>query len=85
MIHVLIQVKVIPNASRNEILQQGDDVFKIKVQVPPENGKANKAVIQLLAQHFQIPKKNFKIVAGEKSHLKVIEVIGLPNTFSSPK
>jgi uncharacterized protein (TIGR00251 family) len=72
-------LKVIPNASRSEIIVEKNGDLKIKVQAPPEDGKANKAVIKLLAQHFKIPKNRVKIIAGEKSHQKIIEVFDLPN------
>jgi uncharacterized protein (TIGR00251 family) len=72
-------LKVIPNASRSEITVEKNGDWKIKVQTPPEDGRANKAVIQLLAQHFKIPKNRIKIIAGEKSHRKIIEVFDLPN------
>jgi uncharacterized protein (TIGR00251 family) len=72
-------LKVIPNASRSEIIVEENGNLKVKVQVPPEDGRANKAIIQLLAQHFKIPKNRVKIVAGEKSHQKIIEVFNLPN------
>jgi uncharacterized protein (TIGR00251 family) len=72
-------LKVIPNASRSEIIIEKNGNWKVKVQAPPEDGKANKAVIQLLAQHFKVPKTRVKIIAGEKSHQKIIEVFDLPN------
>ncbi|MDR0740860.1 MAG: DUF167 domain-containing protein [Puniceicoccales bacterium] len=72
-------LKVIPNASRSEIITEKNGNLKVKVQAPPEDGRANKAVIQLLAQHFKIPKNHIKIIAGEKSHQKIIEVFDLPN------
>ncbi|MDR1907097.1 MAG: DUF167 domain-containing protein [Puniceicoccales bacterium] len=72
-------LKVIPNASRSEMIAEENGDLKVKVQVPPEDGKANKAVIQLLAKHFKVAKNRIKIVAGEKSHQKIVEVFGLPN------
>jgi uncharacterized protein (TIGR00251 family) len=73
-----IQVKVIPNASKSEVMGNHEMGWKIKVQAPPEDGKANKAVIQLLAKHFQVPKNHIKIITGERSHQKVIEILDLP-------
>jgi uncharacterized protein (TIGR00251 family) len=72
-------LKVIPNASCTEIIIEKNGNLKVKVQVPPEDGKANKAVIQLLAHHLKIPKNRIKIIAGEKSRQKIIEVFDLPN------
>jgi uncharacterized protein (TIGR00251 family) len=72
-----LNIKVIPNASKSEIISCGDGEWKIKVQTPPEDGKANRVLIQLLAKHFQLPKNRIKIITGEKSHQKIIEI--LPN------
>jgi uncharacterized protein (TIGR00251 family) len=72
-------LKVIPHASRSEVIAEVNGDLKIKVQAPPEDGRANKAAIQLLAKHFNVPQNRIKIVAGEKSHQKIIEVFGLPN------
>ncbi|MDR2807083.1 MAG: DUF167 domain-containing protein [Puniceicoccales bacterium] len=74
-----ISIKVIANASKSEIISHRDGAWKVKIQAPPKDGKANRALIQLLAQHFQLPKNCIKIIAGEKSPQKMIEVFNLPN------
>ena len=70
-----IQVKVKPNSRTEEISQQGDR-FTVKVKEPPREGKANQAVIKLLAKHFGVPKSRVRIVSGFSSREKVIEVVG---------
>ncbi|MDR0417882.1 MAG: DUF167 domain-containing protein [Puniceicoccales bacterium] len=74
-----LSLKVIPNATRSEIIVRENGDLKVKVQTPPEDGKANKAVIQLLAKYFKVPKNRIRIIAGEKSSQKIIEVFDLPN------
>jgi uncharacterized protein (TIGR00251 family) len=76
---VRLSLKVIPNAARSEIIVEENGDLKVKVQAPPEDGKANKAVIQLLAKHFRVPKNRIRIIAGQKSSQKIIEVFDLPN------
>ena len=68
-----IQVKVKPNSRAEEVNQEGDN-FVVKVKEPPKEGKANQAVVKLLAQHFDVPKSQVKIVSGFKSKNKVIEI-----------
>lgn len=70
-------VRVIPNAGRDEVVGLHDGVLKIKLQAVPEDGKANKALCLLLAKHFGCHKREVRIVAGEKSRNKVVEVSGL--------
>jgi uncharacterized protein (TIGR00251 family) len=68
-----IQVKVKPNAKTEELSQEGDS-FIIKVKDPPREGKANRAVIKLLAEHFGVPQSQVRILSGFRSRNKVIEV-----------
>ena len=61
-----INIKVIPNAKRNNVLKENDRL-KVYVTAPPVNGKANKAVIKVLAEYLKIKKRNVKIIKGNKS------------------
>jgi uncharacterized protein (TIGR00251 family) len=74
-----IHIRVIPNASKSEIVSRDGSEWKIKTQAPPEGGKANGVVLQLLAKHFRVPKRSIQIVAGEKSRQKIIEIFDLPD------
>ena len=68
-----IQVKVKPGSRTEEVSQQGDS-FIVKVKEPPKEGKANQAVIKLLAEHFGVPQSQVRILSGFRSKNKVIEV-----------
>jgi uncharacterized protein (TIGR00251 family) len=68
-----IQVKVKPDSKTEELSREGD-TFIIKVKEPPKEGKANQAVIKLLAEHFGVPQSQIKILSGFRSRNKVIEV-----------
>jgi len=68
-----IHVKVKPN-SRTEEVSQESDSFIVKVKEPPREGKANQAVIKLLAEHFDVPQSQVRILSGFRSKNKVIEV-----------
>jgi len=68
-----IQVKVKPSSRTEELGREGDS-FMVKVKEPPQEGKANRAVIKLLAEHFGVPQSQIKILSGFRSRNKVIEV-----------
>jgi len=68
-----IQVKVKPNSRTEEVSQEGDS-FIVKVKEPPKEGRANQAVIKLLAEHFGVPQSQVRILSGFRSKNKVIEV-----------
>jgi len=71
---VKIQVRVKPNSKNEEVSQEGD-TFVVKVKEPPKEGKANQAVIKLLAKHFGVPQGQVRILSGFKSKNKVIEIV----------
>jgi uncharacterized protein len=72
-----LNVKVIPGAAQNKIAGWIGDAVKIRVQAPPEKGKANVAVISLLADFLEIPAKHLSICAGHASQNKIVEVQGV--------
>ena len=74
-----ISIKVIPNAKQNEIAEDGFDdagarILKIRVNQPPEDGKANKAAIELLAKYLKVKKSAVSIIFGETSRNKIVEI-----------
>ena len=70
-----IRVKVRPSSKTEELNREGDS-FIVKVKEPAKEGKANQAVVKLLAEHFNIPKSQVRILSGFGSSNKVIEVAG---------
>ena len=69
-----IRVKVIPGASRESLEWLEKDLLKITVRAAPEKGKANKAVISLLAKTLGLEKNAVTVVSGQTSPLKTIEL-----------
>jgi uncharacterized protein (TIGR00251 family) len=73
---VLLHVKVVPNSSRTQIAGMLGDALKIKVAQPPEDGRANRAVIELLAAALGIPAAHIAIVAGHARPRKTVRIQG---------
>jgi hypothetical protein len=73
----LIQIKLIPRSSKNEVLDKQGAVYRLKVTAPPVEGLANEALIALLAKRLKIPKRDLKIQSGQRSRLKSVRVLGL--------
>lgn len=75
----IFHVRVTPKASSDNIKisyePDGVRIIRIYVTALPEDGKANKAVIALLAKYLVVPKANLKIVKGHKTRDKAIELI----------
>lgn len=72
-----LKVKVVPGSSRDEVVGWLGDAIKIKVAVQPEKGKANKAVVALLAEQLGVSVNQIVIAAGKTSANKVLEITGL--------
>ena len=69
-----IKIKVAPRAKQNKIAGWKQDVLRVHVSAPPVDGKANKALIKLLADEWGISKSDIKIVKGETSREKILEI-----------
>jgi uncharacterized protein (TIGR00251 family) len=73
----LVRIKLTPNASASKIEdlfedEKGITWLKAKVTSTPEDGKANKALIQLLSKSWKIPKTKFSFIQGEFDRYKVL-------------
>jgi len=73
-------VKIQPKSSKEAVEQLADGSYKIFVHSPPIDGKANAAVVEVLAKHFKVAKSNVKIISGEKSRNKIVEIDALTNS-----
>jgi uncharacterized protein (TIGR00251 family) len=76
---IKISIKVITHAKKSEVVADEIDLFgarilRVKISQPPEDGKANKALIELLAEYLQVKKNSLTIIAGEKSTHKIVEI-----------
>lgn len=68
------QVTVKPGSSQEKIVVAGTDELTVYLRAKPHDGEANEALVKLLAKHFKVSKSSIKIVRGQKSHIKVIEL-----------
>jgi uncharacterized protein len=76
---VKLRLKVVPGASRlgHEWMDDTFGLLKVKVTVPPEKGKANKAVVKYLAGLLGLKLQDVSISSGSKSQQKIVEIEGL--------
>ncbi|MDD5686254.1 MAG: DUF167 domain-containing protein [Elusimicrobia bacterium] len=73
---MILEIKIIPNAKKNEIKKEGDK-YKIYITAPAVEGKANKKLIEFLSESFNVRKNSIFIKRGEKSRHKVIQIVGI--------
>jgi len=67
-----IEVKVQTRCSENSVEKLENDLYKVKVKALPVKGEANKAVIKLMADFFDVPQSSIRIVRGQKASRKRI-------------
>jgi uncharacterized protein len=72
-----LTVRATPKAGRNEIAgRRADGALVVRVTAAPEDGRANAAVCALVAKALGVPKGAVRIVRGDSSRDKVLEVVG---------
>jgi uncharacterized protein (TIGR00251 family) len=76
-LETLIQIKVLPRSARNQITENDNGVFRVKLTAPPVEGKANVALKQFLSKKLGVAKGSIKIVSGERSRQKSVLIHGL--------
>lgn len=82
-----MRIKLTPSAGRTEVTRcetdaDGNQVLRVKVTAVPEKGKANKALIALLAKEWQLGKSKLGIVTGQKDRNKIVSVAVDPAFFA---
>jgi uncharacterized protein (TIGR00251 family) len=74
---VRFQVRVQPRASRDEVAGEWNGMLKLRLSAPPVEGKANAACCRLLARSLKVPLQSVKILVGERTSIKLVEINGV--------
>ena len=74
---VVFEVRVQPRASKNEVSGAMEGALKIRLQAPAVEDRANEALCEFLAQLLKRPKAAVRILSGERSRSKRVEVLGV--------
>jgi uncharacterized protein len=80
-----LTIKVVPGASQTRIAGLLGDTLKIRVQAQPEKGKANIAVLEMLAKFLGVPAHQITICSGHTSQTKVVEIDGVSDATLARK
>lgn len=74
---VLLRLKVVPGAKRSAVVGLLGDRLKVAVSAPPERGKANDAVVALLAEALGVAVRDIEVTAGHTQPRKTVRVAGV--------
>ena len=70
-------LRVAPGASRAGVVGRHGDAWKLRVAAAPEGGRANDAVVRLLADTLAVPRASVTLVSGHGARDKIVELAGL--------
>ena len=74
---LIFRVRVVPRASRSEIVGEHDGALRVRIAAPPVEGAANDELVRLLANKLEVSRRDIEITAGQSSKLKTVRVAGL--------
>jgi uncharacterized protein (TIGR00251 family) len=72
-----LRLRVVPGAARSRVVGRHGDAWKVRVNAPPEAGRANDAVLSLLADALQVTRRDLELTAGRSSRDKVVVLDGM--------
>lgn len=80
----MLTVRVVPRASRSEIVGMIDGALKVRIAAPPVDWSANTELIKVLAKQFGVSKSSIEIVSGLTSRTKQLRINGItPASFGT--
>ncbi len=74
---IIFNVRVVPRASKSEIVGEHDGALKVRIASPPTGGAANEELIKILSKKFGVPKSAVEILSGQTSKQKQVRVGGI--------
>ena len=74
---VRLRVRVTPRAGRDHIDGAADGVLRVRLAAPPVEGRANEALVRLLARALALPPRDVRVVRGQAARDKLVEIDGL--------
>jgi uncharacterized protein YggU (UPF0235/DUF167 family) len=72
-----LRLRVSPGAAGTELAGRHGEAWKVRVSAAPERGRANDAVVSLIAKHLRLPRTAVSVVSGRTSRDKIVELRGL--------
>jgi uncharacterized protein len=75
-----LRLRVSPGATRAGVIGRYGQAWKVRVAAPPEGGRANDAVVRLLAETLSVPREAVKLVSGQSARDKIVELTGIDSS-----
>ena len=75
-----VRLRVSPGAKRAQVVGRHGEAWKVRVAASPEGGRANEAVVRLLAETLSLPRDAVTLVSGHGGRDKIVQLAGLDST-----
>ena len=75
-----VRLRVSPGAKIAQVVGRHGEAWKVRVAAPPEGGRANEAVVRLLAETLSLPRDAVTLVSGHGARDKIVQLAGLDPT-----
>lgn len=72
-----LRLRVVPGSARPGIVGRYGEAWKVRVNASPERGRANEAVLELLAETLSVPRGDVRLVSGHTARDKIVELHGI--------
>ncbi len=72
-----LRLRVVPGATRSRVVGRYADAWKVRVTAPPEGGRANEAVLAVLAEALDVSRRDLELISGRSSRDKVVALDGM--------
>jgi uncharacterized protein (TIGR00251 family) len=72
-----VRLRVVPGAATTGVVGRHGDAWKVRVTAPPERGRANDAVLDLLSATLALPRASVQLVSGHGARDKIVELAGI--------
>jgi uncharacterized protein (TIGR00251 family) len=76
---LILNLRVVPRASKDAIQGRLGDALKVRIQAPPVEGKANAYLVKFLSKLWKIPRRDIEILSGETGRNKRIRILNPPD------
>lgn len=76
-----LRLRVSPGAKSSGVVGRYGRAWKVRVAAPPEGGRANAAVVRLLAETLAVPEEAVKLVSGQSARDKIVDLAGIDETL----
>jgi len=77
-----LRLRVSPGADRPAVVGRYGEAWKVRVAAPAEGGRANDAVVRLLAETLSVPRDAVKLVSGQSARDKIVELAGIDGNLA---